>query len=79
MTEPTRMEDSRKDNLLPLVGKLEIIFRNVAVKRISDFQKRWGNSGHLTGSLLSNLMILETMLSSDFFSDLSLLSYECMA
>ena len=32
----------------------------------------------MTGSLslLSNLMILETMLSSDFFSDLSLLRYK---
>ena len=28
----------------PLVGRLEN-FRNVAVKRISDFQKRWGNGG----------------------------------
>ena len=29
----------------PLVWKTRNSSRNVAVKRISDFQKRWGNSG----------------------------------
>jgi len=29
----------------PLVWKTRNNFRNAAVKRISDFQKRWGNSG----------------------------------
>ena len=29
----------------PLVWKTRNSFGNVAVKRISDFQKRWGNSG----------------------------------
>ena len=62
----------------PLVGKLEIFFATLRSKRISDFDVRWGNSGHSLGSLLTNLMILETMLSSDFFSDLSLLSYKYM-
>ena len=63
----------------PLVGKLEIFFATLRSKRISDFDVRWGNSGHSLGSLLTNLMILETMLSSDFFSDLSLLSYKSVA
>jgi len=30
---------------VPLVWKTRNSSRNVAVKRISDFQKRWGNSG----------------------------------
>jgi hypothetical protein len=50
-----------------------------AVKRISALASGGGTANHLTGSLVTNLMILETMLSSDFFSDLSLLSYEYMA
>ena len=33
----------------------------------------------MTGSLLTNLMFLETMAGFDFFSDLSLLSYKFMA
>ena len=63
----------------PLVGKLEIFFATLRSKRISDFESGGGTADQLTGSLLTNLMILETMLSSDFFSDLSLLSYKSVA
>ena len=64
---------------LPLVGKLEIFFATLPSKRISAFVSGGGTADQLTGSLLTNLMILETMLSSDFFSDLSLLSYKSVA
>ena len=63
----------------PLVGKLEIFFATLRSKRRSALVSGGGTADQLTGSLLTNLMILETMLSSDFLSDLSLSSYGCIA
>ena len=62
----------------PLVWKTSH-FRNVAVKRISALVSGGGTANQLTGSPVTNWWILEMVLSSDFLSDLSLLSYKCMA
>ena len=59
--------------------KTRNIFVTLWSNHISVFESGGGTVGQLTGSLLTNLMILETMLSSDFFSDLSLLSYKSVA
>ena len=53
--------------------------RALGAKRRSALVSGGGTADQLTGSLLTNLMILETMLSSDFLSDLSLSSYGCIA
>ena len=65
-------------SMAPLVWKTSH-FRNVAVKRISALVSGGGTANQFTGSPVTNLMILETVLPSDFLSDLSLLSYKCMA
>ncbi len=60
----------------PLVGKLEIFLLRYGLTIYPSFKSGGGTADHLTGSLLSNLMILETMLSSDFFSDLYFSRYK---
>ena len=64
---------------IPLVGKLEIFLSRYGQTIYPSFISGGGTADHLTGSLLTNLMFLETMVGSDFFSDLSLLSYKFMA
>ena len=49
------------------------------LKADHGLKSRGGPADHLTGSLLTNWCVLETMAGSDFFSDLSLLSYKFMA
>ena len=44
-----------------------------------SFESGGGTADHLTGSLLTNWCILETMLCPDFSSDLYFLSYEFLA
>ena len=60
----------------PLVWKLDSSLSRYGKTVYPSVESGWGTADHLTGSLLTNWCVLETMVCSDFFSDVSFLSYK---